>query len=317
MNIPASSMSPWVFPSVLAIGSGVAFTLVAVAYKLGQSRQVTPLQLMPIMAGAGVIFFGLKLDAAELQQAPAIVWVLGILAGLAQYACTKLFPAAMRMGPMSALWCAASLPFLPVIPYAWLAYGTKLSSLGYASLAAATACVAMASVASSPGKGSEESRSAARGRALVYCAVLTGVLLTNSLLYVSQWDLSQRGETTGNLLTRFGNLYMVLMYTSLAGSAVMELVCRRDARPQVRRIALGAIAGAGSVAGLLLLNVAAQTLSNSGQKESTIIYALSGAAGICTMAIVSAIFFAERRSASWYATIALGVLAVVLGNLRN
>ena len=62
------------------------------------------------------------------------MWLWGILGGLGQYAAVKMLAGALRLGPLSPLWCMVSLAFVPTLVYSALFLGEGLKHLQYAAI---------------------------------------------------------------------------------------------------------------------------------------------------------------------------------------
>ncbi|MEO8377226.1 MAG: hypothetical protein ABI579_06115, partial [Candidatus Sumerlaeota bacterium] len=105
--------------------AGFCFGIIGLGYRLGQARGITTPAVVLYISAAGVVFFGAMLGAHPFD-APARVWILGIAAGIAQYLTIELVAAALKRGPLSPIWCALNLVFVPIIIYSWYALGESL-----------------------------------------------------------------------------------------------------------------------------------------------------------------------------------------------
>ena len=300
--------APEAVGGLLAVASGACFALIGMAYKLGERRGLLPIQVAFVLATAATIVFGGLALQADAGWPPPRVWVLGALAGSTQYIALRLVQRAMRMGPMSALWCALSLSFVPVVPYAFCVFGQRLTPWQSAGLLAAAGCVLVAArwmgrTRAAPARAPKFSAS--------YLAVLVLIMLFNGGSVIGVTDLSLRQWTDGQTYgARFMMVYLFLFYGWLAALVFTDLAGRRKLLGTKPLLALGALAACGSCGGMLLAFQANQALGS-------VSWAINGSASIVTMALIDTFGFGERRTPAWYATCALGAAAVVLSSLRS
>ncbi len=304
---------------VLPALAGVSLSLIAVAYRLGQPRNLTPLDLLGACSVMGAAVFAVLLarDDVPLANVPAQVWLWGILAGVGQYGSVKMFAGAMRFGPLSPLWCMVSLGFIPTLVYSAVFLGEALRPLQYAAIAASVLCVVAASAkpdpAGRPPHGSAGWRPNGhagwrtdRSARLLYLGMLAAILLSNSLLPMSQRATNAQAQGPTGAGPAYGHLLLLLCYVTLVVTASLDAAVTSRPRGTVRDLVLlGLLTGVGSICGLALLNACA---------SSAIVFAVQGIVQILVVAVVSVLVFGERTSPSWYGTIALGVLAVTLAN---
>ena len=294
-----------------AVFAGVSFGVTAVVFKMGSSRGLTPVQIVSISACFGAVIFGGMTITAPMEKVPAVVWLPALTAGVTQYLMLLVLRSALRLGPMSAMWCAVSLLFVPVILYSRIALHKSLTLLQIAGVCAAAACVITASAANRRSRAdSFRTAGMTGGRGLLYLVVLVTLMLLNGVSGIVQYDLSQRSVDEGmTLLVKHGSCYYFVFYLGIAGVCLLDLAVRGKLLSGLRAAwVFGIIAGACSSLGMYSLGTAS-ALSGS------VAFAVCGAAGILWTAIVGAAFFHEQRTFAWYATIALGVVAVIVGNL--
>jgi len=299
---------------MLAVIAGLCYALTGVMLKLGHTRGLAPVQIILISTGLAAVVYGVYAAHILPGGIPPIVWILALAVGLSQYVLQWLLNVAMKLGPLSAMWCAMSLLFVPVIIYSYLVLDKGLTALQLIGACAAIGCVVTASVARHrPAPGADLPAGAAkpRGKALVYLGVLVMILLINGIANIAQFDLSQRITSPGvTLLDRYWACYYFIFFASVAVAAFIELTLRRKLLVSVRRAwPYGLVAGAGAGTGLYILGRASTG-------DGSIAFAICGATGILATAAVGAAFFQEKRSLAWYATVALGIAAVILGNLK-
>jgi drug/metabolite transporter (DMT)-like permease len=300
----------WV--TALAALSGLCFAGIGMAYKLGNSRSVSTCHILLGLCVVGMAACA-PLSFPSQMHAPALIWILGVVAGLSQYVTIRLIGKGLALGSLSVVWCIVSLSFFPVIPYACFLFHKALDRPQWMGLLAAVACVLMASWGSKP--QAPTSLAAAAGakapphRRLLFLLVLASILLGNSISNIIQTHLAQTPvESPAKFLETYGAIWMFTLYASAGLAALVDLAVRRKlAAPWKWMVALGALGGASSLSGMRFQNAVAMHPMS---------YAINGSVGIIVAAVLSVLFFKERISPAWHATIALGILAVVLGNLH-
>jgi len=292
---------------LLVTFSGIFFALIGLASRIGAPLGVDSLHIAVVGMLGGMIFFGA--DALEILRAgdvPARVWQMGLAAGLTQYAAVRLIKTALRMGPLTPLWTAQMLAFVPVILYASLALGEPLEPVHLAALLLAGACIFFASRSQDL-----PAQPAARpgGPRLAYLAVLAGALLLNSVANIAVKDLSAHTlPSERTLLEQFGSLFYFMMYLQIwLGSAAELLVRRRAPASYAWMLGLGLMAGLGSLLGVICLR---QGMS----LPAAVSFTLSSTTSIVCAALAGALFFGERRTRWWWATVASGAAVVLVAN---
>jgi len=292
--------------AVLAVLSGMCFSIVAIAYRLGATRGVGPVHVMGTCSLMGTVLFGAKALASG-GGMPVLVPALGLLAGATQYMLLPLIRAALRLGPISPLWCVLMLSFIPTTFYSCVALGERLAPLQYAAMAAAVLCILLACVGKGgspvPGAGS------AAPHRIRYAAVLVTMLLVGCISGSCMKELDWHGDGVGGtLLARHRDTFLATLYLGIAFCAVADHVLTGK-RPASWRwtAALGAMAAAGSLTGMALLVRAAAL-------PAAVVFTINAVSSIVFTAIVAAALLGERRSWSWYATLACGILAAALAN---
>jgi hypothetical protein len=292
---------------VLPTLAGISFSVIAVAYRLGQSRGIAPLDLLGLCAAAGTAVFAVLFvrSGLPLGSLPIHLWIWGILGGLGQYAAVKMLAEGLRLGPLSPLWCMLSLAFVPTLVYSAMFLGEGLRPLQYAALAASILCVISAS-AKPEMPGASSGRRQDLPARLLYLVLLVAILVTNSLLPIGQRVLNAGTTAQGDSNPGSGHFLLMLCYLTLMLSVALDAVLvKRTAFPRRTWLLLGLLTAAGSICGLGLLNMCA---------SSAIVFAVQGIVSIVLVAVISVLAFRENTSASWYGTIVLGVLAVTLAN---
>ncbi len=288
-----------------AVASGALFTLIGFAYRMGKGRSVLPVQILFIVSLFGGAFFGAKSFAAGWGNPPSQVYLLGLMAGLAQYVVVKLIRLGLDRGGLSAVWCALSLGFLIPALYGVLWLGDLLTALQYLGVGCGVGCVVVASWKS---EAPQQVDAKGISSSPVFLGlVLLGILVLNGLLPLSIKEVSSLAAATKiDHLSHF----FFLLNVVLGGAILVDQIATRTWRT-VRRdlLWLGPMAATGSVTGLLLLATAC-TL------PAAVVFTVNGISGICTVAVVSALAFGEKVNLRWVSTIGLGLACVALLNLK-
>jgi hypothetical protein len=307
-------MSGSSFGLVLLAGlSGICLSLIGISFRIGQNRGVIPLHISMCMGVAGAIFFGVQVNWADFIELPAFVWILALLATAGQIGAMHLVRICLGMGPLSPLWSAMNLTFLPVVLYSAVVFSERISLTAGAALLAAVTCVFFASLASGDSAPKEEDDGRRSTRVMVtYAALLLLVLIGNSLVFVVIKDLGTRvvapGSDSTYLMMYLPPIYF-LMYISLAVFSGLTAWLQKAVPDRYADlISLGVLAAGGSISGLLLLKVCMPL-------PAALVFTISGMITILGGAVASVIFFGEKLRPSWYGTVGFGLLAVLLANL--
>lgn len=297
---------------LLAALSGVCLAIIGVAFKIGQSRNVTPLYISMCMGIAGAIVFGVQMNWAELAELPTIVWVFAFLNAAGQIVAMSLVNRCLKLGPLSPMWAAMNLTFLPVILYSAILFGEPVTGMQFAAIGAGILTVLFAAQLATGGGGDTEKAKLTTKAKLIYGTYLVFILLTNSIVFITIKDLGTRPLAEGMDVTILGRylapIYFVL-YVGLAlftgGAGYLQKV-KPDKWGDL--VKLGLMAAFGSVTGLLLLKVCLPL-------PAALVFTISGVMTIVSGAVASVLFFREKIFWAWYATVGAGALAVILANL--
>lgn len=304
---------------LLPIVAGNCFAMIAVAYRLGEPRGLAPKSLLGMCGLFGALIFAplAWAQVSSWSDVPAQVWVLGVVSGLCQVGCVALVQWALSVGPLSPVWCVVSLAFVPAMAFSGLFLSEPLGLAKYLSLAAGAACVIVAS-----NKPSAPPAAAGPGPSrLLYLGALAGMFLLNAVLTIgqsvlghqyapAQQALLDQGLRAKSVIDQYGHLYLFVMYASLgAGVGAMLWFQRQPVGSRLGLLLLGLLVAAGSTGGLGILNACMTG-------GSAMVFAVSGISQILAVAVISVAFFREKPTPSWCATILLGVLAVVLGQVN-
>ena len=292
----------------LAALSGMCFSVMGFAYRVGAGRGVSAIHVVGVCGVVGTVVFGAR-ALAGIDGAPPLVLGLGLAAGVTQYGVAHLLRTAIRLGPLSPMWCVLMLGFIPVTAYAYVALGEAPSALQYAAVAAGVGCVVAASLTKRGMPNPKGEAPPKEPHRLRYAALLVALLLLNSVSNVCVKELATRPDGGGaTLMARFNDVFLAVLYAGIAVSVALRQAVTRDRLPPWRwTLVLGGAAAGGSVAGMFLL-VRCAVL------PAAVVFTVNSVASIVFTAVVVAMFMGEARTRSWYAALACGVLAVVLAN---
>jgi len=288
----------------LAVLSGLGFGALGIAYRLGQAKGLSPAHIAFAIGVAGSAVFGSR-ALGTLRPAPAPLWVFGVAFGATQYLVVRLIKPALARGPLSALWCAVNLGFIVAVLYSRLFLSERPSVAQYVGIAAAAACVVIASLGQQ-GDNSRDGLLLLRDRA-AYGFMLTLILALNGLSPVFIKYLNAQPFGAGQTyLSAFTDLYYLLFYGSFAVLTAADLAISGGMTIAIRGISgPGALGALGSVVGLW-------AWARASDLPAAVVFTVTSVVSIAVAAVVSVVAFRERASVAWYATIGLAALAVVL-----
>jgi drug/metabolite transporter (DMT)-like permease len=290
---------------VVSVISGLGFAVLGVSWRLGQAKGVPPTHVAVVISVIGTAFFA---GRAGGFAAPALVWALGVAAGVTQYAAIKLIKPALARGPLSPLWCAISLGFVVTVTYARLFLGESLRPLQSLGVAAGVGCVIVASMGQQ--QSSDDSAPAAPGLVgpkAVYGAILLLILLSASGAALMIKHLSAQPYGVGeSYMAHFGDVFYGQFYAVFGLLIGLDLLLTRPRGvPLKPALAVGVLGAAGSVTGLWAWGVASVL-------PAAVVFTVSSLVSIVAASLASVAFFGEKRTRSWYAAIGLAVVSVVL-----
>lgn len=299
---------------MIALAAGLAFSLIAVAYRSNAARSVPPCFVGAGMGLAGALWFGFRSfagAAAPGPEAPALVWGWGVANGAAQGIVVWLYREGMRRGPLGPVWCAGNLTFVtPAIVSVGL-LGERLSGLQMAGMAAAFLCVTVSSLGHGEEPGEGGVRRATAGQRLVYGSILLGLVLLTGLVGVALKHMAAVARDGAPLNPRFNDCFMLGMYGVLLAVTGTEVWRHGFPKTGAGRVGWnGLMASTGSVLGMVL------TARISGLPGG-VGFAVIAVASVLGGALITAFVFRDRRGPAWYATLLLAVASVVLFNLAG
>ncbi len=294
---------------MLSILSGISLALIGITLGFGKRAGLRPIEIMLVGTGIGsVVFTGKQICNRQATPITMCIWAWGVAAGIGQYLTMRGTGMAMQLGPLSPVWCAASLGFIVVSFYSAVRYQERMNLVKSSALAAGLGCVVVSAITNSRGGGTINSFQGALG----YGAVLLAIMVFNSLNSVAIKTLGMSaGVDQSGKSAHDNHRFLAVMYTTCFLMVLTDLLWNRNPNLALGTLlAFGLVAALGSTCGLALLAACASA-------PASLVYTLSGITGIVTAALVSVLFLEEQAGIGWYVTIGLGVLSIVLGALAR
>jgi drug/metabolite transporter (DMT)-like permease len=290
---------------MLSIAGGVSLSLIAIGYKLGEQRGIAPPQIAALAMGVGALMFGIRWCSQSRNAAEnlplASLWSWAIASGLGGFACIKLIGVALRLGPVAPVSCALLLGFVPVVLYARLFHGERLSSWQYLSMTAALGAVVVAAM----GRDATGGTDVALGASCLYGLVLLGMLVFNSITSMGIKAMAMSGARASTAQAPF--LFIVYAVMAVASGLDLTMVQGRNFFSAIGVI-LGLLVAGGSIAGMICLTFAAAA-------PAALVFPVSSVTCIMAAALASAAFLGEQTDAAWCATIGLAAASIFLASL--
>ena len=291
---------------LLSLLSGGLFAVAGIAYRVGMIGNVQANQCGVGLSVIGFIGFGL-LGYHEWQYLDWRLMLILTVTGVTQYMVMLLLRYALKTGPLSPAWCAVSLGFIPVIIYAAIGCGEKLSTCQYISIAATVGAIISASFAGEGDKESEKQNSSLLNK-IIYCIILLLLVVFNSTLPVTLKLCSRLTFANSDMTYNqgCGNVILSVVYFFIMALGAIDLTIRKSwvfnryACYGPVLLALGAC----SAYGLQVYLV--------DRAPAVIVFALSNTVSILGTALISVWVFKEKITRSWYLTIGFSILAILL-----
>ena len=284
-----------------------------VGYKVANQGRVSTLQVANTISILGLVYFTVcACVQGEWSHADWRVIAMGVLSGLTQYLGIILFAWALKRLPLSLVWCANSLSFMPAILVSWLCFGEHMSNCRWMGLAALIAAIAVTSFCGQDAENPRTTKDAPapkRAPVLLVMVVLLGMIaLLGCLDTCMKWGCRMvlSPEDTISIMAATQNVFMALLYLVLVACFTVHISCKH-AWTMSRRGAIGcALAAITTVAffGLKLVIVA--------DAPAVVTFALTCSTSMVVAALLSTLFLHEKRTCCWYATLTLCILAVLL-----
>jgi len=295
----------------LAIMAGISFSLIGIGLRLGTDRKLHPLHLVAVSSLMGTIVFGARALPLLEGGVPVLVIVLGIIAGLSQYGVIHLVKPALHMGPLSPLWCALMLGFVPVIVFAGLFRGEGMGPWQSTAVVLAIGCVVAASLGRRKEKDSVEGEAPEKPQGWwLYGVLLLAILVVNSLVDICIKDLGMvPGPDDESMWEVYGPLFLATLYLWIHVCVMADIVVKKRMPASFPwMLGLGALVGVGSMGGLWLVGMSIEL-------PAAVLFTVRSVASILFTAVVGTLYFREERNWTWYATVGLGVMVVVFASL--
>ncbi len=310
--------SQWMIP--LAAASGISFSLMAISYRLGAPKRVTPSHILLVACIMGMAAFGAQ-SLGQWTQLPLRVVLLATAAGISQFVLLRLMHWGLKHGPLSPMWCALMLGFIPVILYSAVFLGEALSVKHYFAVAAATGSVLSAAFADTivqalsrrpaPAEIPHAERHLHRNlrQSLLYASLLIAILVTNAVASIVVKVLSTAAPNTPSDMERFRYCYLFMLYLFIEIGIIVELATSRTSGAPIRQVlALGSLAGVGTVLGMITL-----TIYSAGPAAK--LFPVSGVSSIVATSVGSVLLFREKMTLGWLLSVGLGVATIIIANL--
>lgn len=293
----------------LAVLAGIAYSLSGVAYRFGAKGRLNSRQvLFPVTVLSCLVFF----RRGCLEDASWQFLALAAGAGAAQYFMVFFFQLALRRGPLTPMWCALMLCFVPVILYAGVFLKEPVTPFQVGSIVLAAAAVIAAAYSNSktPEASDPKVDAAAPERkrrkiSLVYVVILLMLPALNGFSNIALKTASAMPEYKGA-----ENLYMTVFFGMPAVLIFLEFLFTRGWPRLSRYLAVSTLLGAGGNSlGMWLLSLAVTA-------PAALVFTALNTASILSAGILSVTFFGEKRTPAWYWMVVLSVGAIVLSNLK-
>lgn len=284
---------------LLAVSAGLCAAVMGVAIRLGTNRGAHLVHLYLFVGAGGVLCF--LPGAIAAGWPPARVLAAGAVAGLSQYLGLPLVRMALARGPLTSVWSAASLGFLPVSLYAVAVLGERLTSGGAVSLAAGVGCVLLASTLQP-----EPSGQPARRQGKAFAAMLAGILLLNAVAGMLMKHLSSFPGARGDTLFReYQCAFLALVYGGIGAGVLLQMLWSRPAwTAPAASVVAGLVAAVGSLASLALVARVAHL-------PAAVVFTACNVSQVAGTFVLAAVLIGEPRTRRWYAALALALLAVL------
>lgn len=288
---------------LLSLLAGVMFAFSGIAYRIGTTGNVQPIQCGVGLSFIGFVGFGL-IGYQEWQNLDLRLMMIITVTGITQYLVVALLRYAFKIGPLSPVWCAVSLGFIPVIIYSALVHGEQLSIWQYISIAATIGAIISASFTTKD----DVKRESSSGEKIIYCLLLLVLVLFNSTLSMALKLCTKLTLADGSMdyTKACGNVILSLVYFFIMALGAIDLTVRkkwvfnRYAWYGSGLLAIGACSGYGLQ--LYLVDRA----------PAVIVFALSNTVSILGAALISVLVFKEKITRSWYFTIGFSIAAIIL-----
>ncbi len=292
---------------LLAGASGIAFSMMALAYRWGETKHIRAQMVFWGVAAIGSGVFAVRCTwRGEFQSLPWPVIIWAIVGALGQYVAIRVMTAAMSKGAFGPIWCALTLNFIPVTVYALTCTSEHQSAGQWLSMVLAIACVVVAAM--DPGKNQpdpNQQKPAPKEKSSTptYGLMLLTLMLTSGLLNVGMKDLASH-HFAGPHLPNYSDAFLFLMYLTLFTAITLEWLIARKPIPHLR-VAAGPVllAGVGSLIAMTCLIIA-------GLAPNVIVFVVTSILSVLGGFLGSRFFFKDPLTRTSWFVIALGVASV-------
>lgn len=283
---------------LLSVIAGVAYALDGVAYRFGSQVNLNSRQVvLPIVSLSALVY----LVPACGQRAPWWFIAIAVSAGLTQYVMNWVLQYALRWGPLTPMWCALMLCFIPVILYSSLVLHESLSICQTAAMLLAICAVFAAAKCNT--KAPECSSRGVDWRYLVVLILL--VCLNGASNIALKMASALEG---GTVFKEAGELYMCCFFGSTMIPTSIEFAFTGGwPKPSWKLLASTALGAGGCCVGMGLLSLVVTA-------PAGLVYTVMNAASILAAGVMSSFCFHEKRTPAWYAMVVLSIAAIILGN---
>ena len=218
------------------------------------------------------------------------------------YATSLFLRFTLTHGPLSVLWSALNLGFIPAVIYAGCFLHEPITLWHGAALVMAIACVLTSASLQKAATGPGAVRPASRLR---YGLALTGLLLANSGGYIGMKALAAPRADGKSLLDLHFAAYLATLYGGGLACLLLDHVVTRARFANVGvLLRLVAAAACVSMAGMWLLSLCAGL-------PAAVVFMVNTMSSLLFTALCATLFFGEQRCRRWYAAQALAMLAVI------
>lgn len=282
---------------IIPVLAGASFSVIGIAYQMGQRRKLSPLRVFLLLSLCGAVFFALKTVNVDWSSIPPRSLWFGTIAGFAQYYTMRLVGQATTLGPFSLIWCMLSLAFAPVALYAAMFQHIAQPLTVWLAVLLALGCCVLAATALPPTPTHKPHSPLAFG------ALLLTILVLNALPNVAIQDLNT--TAAGSNFDPF----FLCMYAAIAICSFIDAAIERELALTFKAGWLpGILAGFGSVCGMLGLAAGSARIGPPA-------FLITSMVTLIIPMIAAVTLFHERPSLRWATTLMLAVAAILLSSL--
>ena len=289
----------------LSVFAGISYSLDGVAYRYAEKFAINSRQLLfPITLTSSLVF----LVFAWQERASWQLLAIAAAGGASQYLLAFFYQLALRHGPLTPMWCALMLCFVPVILYAGIFLKETVGIFQVGSIVLAAVAVIAAAYSNRSEPVSPEKSRKKFGISLFYVMIL---LVLTGLNGFSNIALKMASALHGGEEYKGAeNLYMTVFFGTSAVLIFLEFLFTRK-WPRFSRHLVGAtLMGAGGCSvGMWLLSLVVTA-------PAALVFTAMNTASILSAGVLSVTLFGEKRSPAWYCMVVSAIGAIVLSNLK-